>query len=58
MSGRSLSEVNQLKTPADKYFEELVAPYLGNVLYIDFRSIGCQPNRQEMVLRYVNVLKR
>ena len=49
MSGRPLSEVNLPQTPADEYFEELIAPYAGNVLYIDFRSIGCQPNRQEVV---------
>jgi len=49
VSGKLLSEVNQSQTPADKYFEELIAPYAGNVLYIDFWWLACAPCKQEMI---------
>lgn len=61
---RSMSDMfpaseNQPRTPADEYFEELIAPYAGNVLYIDFWSTGCAPCKQGMIRarEYVESMK-
>lgn len=50
MSGMTAAEADKPRTRADEYFEELIAPYAGNVLYIDFWSTGCAPCKQEMIM--------
>ena len=42
-------EKDEPRTKADDYFDELIAPYRGYVLYIDFWGTGCAPCRQGMV---------
>ena len=49
MTEKTSIQGDKSQTSADKYFEELIAPYAGNVLYIDFWSTGCAPCKQEMI---------
>ena len=42
-------EKDEPRTKADDYFDELIAPYRGYVLYIDFWGTGCAPCRPGMV---------
>lgn len=37
------------RTPDDEAFDELIAPYAGHVLFIDFWGIGCGPCRTGML---------
>lgn len=42
-------ETQKPRTKADEYFDELIAPYKGNVLYLDFWATNCGSCRSGMV---------
>ena len=46
---RRTQERQKPRTKADEYFDELIAPYKENVLFLDFWSTGCGPCRSGMI---------